>query len=747
MPEPSLFRHYQIVQDADGNNVELLRNTQQVAVLAFDTRQMEFVHCHVLLAPLTDRAGFEAGCRKLQLAGHPLLSRLGDFGEDEGNPFYITSNVDGETLRTYLVRQTELPGWLAVMTACRALEAVTAVCERGDLLPETPMDSLRLVQTGPQAVQVLVADYRLLPAYSGRAKALKAPFEKQAKFLKAFLQEQTGTGPTLPDAPLPGADFAELLGSCLAAAGPDALMGMRELRLTLLRLAPDNLAGEIPTAQKPRALMAPHLASYQEVARGVVNLVRIQSQRLDMASPYSMRGTLTKTGRTVLVEQVPPVRLCGAGALAAAEKAFRLDKKREFPSLVHVTLVHESEGITCLAEEQVDGMSLAELLRERRALNVHETYLVLASLDSALTQLDSADLGTRRLRLEDIHLLTGFPREDARTAKLLLTKLNEWPSFTVMVRAHPTLAAMSGRGTDPAVLLPPPNPTTDAINPPIWTASWMAALGRFLLALEPLPGTPAEPQGGARERETVARLLDDEITKGHEGIPAKRADFLARYARVVQHHDLVKPAAAVPVSEPLEPAPHKPTRTSRTSPVSQQPLKQDRIPPVALTAGHSASTEKPSIGFAELLFRGTAETSPATGPDWAKSADDAPPTIHPDEALLPPREYVPLWLRAAVFLGGSMIFGAILAHLSGEASWQKKPAVKAVPVVPAMPVPTPALPKATASAPRPSPEISRAVEVAPPLIPPISLPAGEGIGLKPPSPLKEQIVDLPPQPR
>ena len=33
MSEPSQFRHYQIIQDADGNNVELVRNADQVSVL------------------------------------------------------------------------------------------------------------------------------------------------------------------------------------------------------------------------------------------------------------------------------------------------------------------------------------------------------------------------------------------------------------------------------------------------------------------------------------------------------------------------------------------------------------------------------------------------------------------------------------------------------------------------------------------------------------------------------------------
>jgi hypothetical protein len=74
MSEPSQFRHYQIVQDADGNNVELVRNAEQVAVLAFDMQRLGYVHCHVLLEPLSNRVGFRGG---LQIAAKARPSGAG----------------------------------------------------------------------------------------------------------------------------------------------------------------------------------------------------------------------------------------------------------------------------------------------------------------------------------------------------------------------------------------------------------------------------------------------------------------------------------------------------------------------------------------------------------------------------------------------------------------------------------------------------------------------------------------------
>lgn len=779
MSEPSQFRHYQIIQDADGNNVELVRDGGQVAVLAFDMQRLEYVHCHVLLEPLANRSAFDDACRTLQGRGHPALARMIEFGEDEGNPFYITSNIDGELLRPYLTRLQEIPGWLALTIACRALETAVAVCERGDFLTETPLDSFRIVQTGPQAVQVLAADFRVLENPGRKKQALKSGFDKQAKFLRAFLVEQGG-GPTLPDQSLPAADFAELLGACLASAGVGVIAAMRELRATLQKLTPEHLSGEIPTAQKPRALLAPLLASYQEVARGLVNLVRIQSQRLDMANPYSMRGTLTKTGRAVLIEQVPPGRIACPRVKEVNDTALKVTKQRDNAGLVTVALVNEADEVTCLAEEIVEGISLADLMRERRWIDVQEAYLVLAGLDSALSQVDHSGLPATKLRLEDIFLLTGFAREDSRSTKLLVSRLNEWPAFNVIVRAHPTLAAMSGRGTDPGVLLPPAKTTPSTP----WHAGWLAALAKFLLGLESPVGLLVDPQGGARERETVARLLDDEIAKVAEAKPAQRSDFLARYARIIQHYDLAKPSADVPqpkktgavasgASSGTEAAlnlglkaPPKTIPVSKSSGPASAPKREmsaplnSQMPVTPLTSGGAARVggkDEAHVGFAELLFRNAGnEPTPPDAPDWARAAANAPPTL---PAHLIPRDDVPMWLKAAVFIGGSMVLGAMFAHFSGEALWQKRrtevkpataatsspgsgpataPARKAIPVPEAPP--EPAVPKAIPVAPPPRPQTTSAAPADP------DVPSGRGVSLSLPggSGLREQLSTEPP---
>jgi hypothetical protein len=148
-------------------------------------------------------------------------------------------------------------------------------------------------------------------------------------------------------------------------------------------------------------------------------------------------------------------------------------------------------------------------------------------------------------------------------------------------------------------------------------------------------------------------------------------------------------------------------------------------PLAPLTAGLAPSAEKPSVGFAELLFRGTSELS---GADWAKTAVDAPPTIHPHESLLPPDGFVPLWLRAAVFISGSMVLGGVIAHLSGDAAWLKKVVPKPMQGM------EKTLPKAT-----PVTRVVPAIEPSPRPDPVPEAPKVPALGLTPPSGLKSQL--------
>jgi hypothetical protein len=666
MPEPSQFRQYQIVQDTQGCNVELTRSAEQVAVLAFDQERLEFVACHVLLYPLHHRGQFDESCMKLRLNGHPLLARMIEYGEDEGNPFYITTCVDGESLRAYFNRQSELSLLLATRISARALDTTLALLERGDLVPDAPLESLRLLQTSPTDLRIIQSDYRITDGpHSTRSKnrAVKGSMERQLKLLRSFLTEMnSAASPTVTEATVTATDFSEILHGVLATTTPEHLPTLSELRDILAQQLPAHLDSEIATAQKPRALIAPLLASYQDVARSLVNHVRIQSQRLDMANPYAMRGTLTRSGRTVMAEQVPSFRLSGQRVADSIRQVARLHPQRGHSPLLPIAHFSEQDTLPCVAEELPEGMNLAELLQSRGQLDVAEIYLILAGIDAALTQVEQLGVEIKKLRLEDIYLLAGISRDDARLGQLLQVKLTDWPAFTAQLRGHATLASIAARGTDPAVLLPA---RLVGSRSPAWTGSWLAAIGCFLNGLYQKAGANSLPSSNStNERNAVIRMLMDELIKGREGGHTTRQDFLGRLARIIRHHDLAQFSASI--------------TPTQTSPLIAYPA------PVALTQAEfdaTEGTEEFTVGFAELLIsQPTAAALPvANTSPWAQGASAEPHSGQGGDnwAAVPADDPSPFWLKAIVFIAGSMVLGAAIATLSGTALWSKKEPVPA----------------------------------------------------------------------
>jgi hypothetical protein len=220
----------------------------------------------------------------------------------------------------------------------------------------------------------------------------------------------------------------------------------------------------------------------------------------------------------------------------------------------------------------------------------------------------------------------------------------------------------------------------------------MASVGKFLLGYQS-SSLAVTDKALPRDLEAVERLFDDELEKARDGSSySTRNDFLARFARVIQHYDLVQPTPVSP--PPPQEAPAKgrskvavaaaQSKSGTLQPIGKkQDLKPEpaRAPITALTQGVAATEEKPTIGFAELLFQagggGNTETpfSPL-GAAWGKGASEAFSsgevggwgTDQPDNS--------PFWLKATVFLAGSLLGGFLLAQFSGHALWQhhKQPA-------------------------------------------------------------------------
>ena len=663
MSNPTLFRHYIIAQDAGGTNIEIARSAEQVCVLAFDTQRLCFVHCHIMMDALKNRRSFDERGALLAGRGHPKLARLVECGEDDGNAFYITENVDGETLGAYLARMEKLPLWLAMRIALQTARALEVMLNRGDFLPAVLPDALRLVQTAALNIDVFFSDYRLVEttrSNAAKGRLVKSAFDKQVRFLLDFFNEQKQSAAPGAEASVNAGDFAEVLNTILSSVGPSSLKAIATFCEKLEAEMVQTTEVEIAVQFKPKPLLAAQLATSQEVARSVAQAVRIQSQKLEAAQPFVLRGTFLKTGQNINIEQILPHRLAGSRPSELVRQVLTLQKAGKFPNLVPVIFAQEKDGIECVAEIAVEGVALSDLLNARGVLQPQEVYLVLAGLDTALGQLEKSSVIVRRIRLEDILLFTGFDKKNLRESSLLKSKLNDWPGFSIVLRTYPCLHNVACRGTDPALLLPlnvPPPPGVE----PDWHGGWIAALGSFLI------GAPLEQTSKLafpdQQTEAVARLLLDELDKAQRGNPSARSAFLARFVRVLQQQDLANFQGGGLWAElsGSSGAQGHAVEVARNAVVISSPK---------LLSTEYESEEKSHIGFAELLIGGPSHEEHGALGLHRMGSDRRVQNAPVESSWSTLHQKRPLWKSVFILFVVSIALGAVLATLSGRALWQ-----------------------------------------------------------------------------
>jgi TPR repeat protein len=326
---------------------------------------------------------------------------------------------------------------------------------------------------------------------------------------------------------------------------------------------------------------------------------------------------------------------------------------------------------------------------------------------------------------------------------------------------------MAGRGTDPAVLLPV-EPTTSEEAEPIWHGGWMAALGCFLAGM--FDADAARHETGIPETDSVHRLLEEEVRRARDGSPAKRASFLAKYARVLQQFDVAKPvrtgalwtevsgspaqSAAASAPQAVEGSVRLTAPEGGPPPEGLRPLSRlpEKRPPLTTPLPQQAA-QKHTIGFAEALIRQTQVHDPAEDYEHGGLRPIRGRMQHIPESessWRPMHEESSFWFRFGLFLFGSLLLGAVLAHLSGRALWQEIAAPKAVladdPLAPNAPaIDLPVAPKkqtpGTPSLPAPTGSTFKEVNLEPKATPPrVSAPAGSVA----PVPARASIPAAPP---
>lgn len=169
---------------------ELGRGGMATVYLCADTHTGDRVAVKVLRAELASAVVVERFLREIVFASemrHPRIPRVLDSGVTRGVPFFVMSFIAGESLRTRLTREKQLPVADAVSIAVQAAEPMTYAHERGvvhrDIKPGNILlspDGAYVLDFGIARAVVASADGRLTatgialgtPAYMSPEQAL-----------------------------------------------------------------------------------------------------------------------------------------------------------------------------------------------------------------------------------------------------------------------------------------------------------------------------------------------------------------------------------------------------------------------------------------------------------------------------------------------------------------------------------------------------------------------------------------------
>jgi len=145
---------------------ELGRGGTAIVYLARDVRHSRFIALKVLRPEIASVVGTERFLREIQLTAklqHPHILGLFDSGEAEGRLYYSMPYVAGESLRTRLTREPQLPLEEALSIAAEVARALAYAHGQGVIHRDIKPENI-LLESGPTGTRALVADFGIAQA-------------------------------------------------------------------------------------------------------------------------------------------------------------------------------------------------------------------------------------------------------------------------------------------------------------------------------------------------------------------------------------------------------------------------------------------------------------------------------------------------------------------------------------------------------------------------------------------------------
>lgn len=150
MADEVRFQHFEVLRKDDGSLFELGRGAMGITYKAFDTN----LRCHVALKVINAaylnsdvaRQRFLREARAAAALRHPNVATVFHLGSEDDNYFYAMEFVDGETVEAFMKREGAVPTLMALEIASQVSRALGAAQKQGLVHRDIKPSNLMLVR-------------------------------------------------------------------------------------------------------------------------------------------------------------------------------------------------------------------------------------------------------------------------------------------------------------------------------------------------------------------------------------------------------------------------------------------------------------------------------------------------------------------------------------------------------------------------------------------------------------------------
>lgn len=484
MAEPVRFQHFEVLRKEDGSLYELGRGAMGITYKAFDTNLRCDVALKVINAAYLNsevaRQRFLREARAAAALRHPNVATVFHLGQENDDYFYAMEFVDGETVEAFMKREGAVPAPLALEIAQQVCRALSAAERQGLVHRDIKPSNLMLVRHDGELI-VKVIDFGLAKNAGGSGDEETATLtmggflgtphfaspeqleEKEIDIRSDIYSLGVTVWYMLAGRTPFGGSLAQVMSQHLYRQPPlENLQNQPPQIVSLLSHMMEKEPGKRPQTpaelRKEIEVCAAHLTpaevfvpatpvtgdfetavlpdsiepSAVELTAGVVLGGRFKLLHELTASDHGrlFAAEGLEDGRKVMILIIHAQLLGSSEDFTKLEQDVDSFQKIKAPAIQVVLSLERANHVSFLVLEWVEGPSLLDLLRARRALSMAEALPILRPLAEAFDALAAASLACPDIAPHEIVLLEAQ----------LNQPVNEWPrcqpKFLALAFAH-----------------------------------------------------------------------------------------------------------------------------------------------------------------------------------------------------------------------------------------------------------------------------------------------------------------------